>query len=498
MKKLLTLLTAVTGIALFTVSCEKKIDVPDYGSIQGIVLDDSTNLPVAGVQITTTPASGSFLTDSDGVFILEKVPVGETSVKAEKKGYKVRSVAVNVVADDTVSVSMLITLDDDDNTVSPGGDFSDPTPNDGDTEIGVDTTLSWQYSDSTNKDVTYDLYLYAANAPAQKKVLEDTTDMAYRVKDLSYSTTYFWYVIAKEDDQKVAISDVWSFTTVDQPDNRLVYARQSSGSYEVYSAGLDGSTPLKLTSSPARDWNPALSPLITKVAFTSDRSSGYNIYHTNRDGSLLTKVTTLPVTGYHNDGLGYCWSPNGGGFAYSHYDKIYYIDKEGLNFSSIIDTAPQGKNWRELDWNGPSQKIVAQAVGVNIYESEIYIMDANGNNAQLIVGDTVGRTDHPVFSPDGSKILYTHDAQGFNSVNGRQLDARIYLLDLTTMKQTDLSQGKTAGTNDLMPEFSANGAEVIFMNEDNTGGGVPEIWKMAIDGSNRQLILSDGTMPHVR
>ena len=42
------------------------------------------------------------------------------------------------------------------------------------------------------------------------------------------------------------------------------------------------------------------------------------------------------------------------------------------------------------------------------------------------------------------------------------------LLDITSGVLTDASNGKTDGTNDLDPRFSANGANLIYTNSDNT------------------------------
>ena len=55
-------------------SCdETTMDVINYGSINGTVQDGDTYLPLAGVQITTTPPSISLLSDSAGKFSIPKI-----------------------------------------------------------------------------------------------------------------------------------------------------------------------------------------------------------------------------------------------------------------------------------------------------------------------------------------------------------------------------------------------------------------------------------------
>ena len=493
MKTLLSTASLALLAALMFSSCEKKIEVAEYGSISGTVYADSSNQPLANVRISTSPASGVVLTDSNGSFTIPTVPTGETTVKAEKTGYNTQSVSVKVVKNQTVDVFFLLTHPDPKSPTYE--EITDPEPHHQAQQVPVDTSLSWSFS-GEDTTVTFDVFLYSSHTSTQQSIVTDTTGTSVEVNGLRYETTYYWYVVARKDGEKIASSEVWSFTTADLPDNHLVFAREVDGSYEVFSSSLTGEYQFPLTTSPALDWNPSLNSLVSRIAFTSNRGFDYQIYHMNRTGSDLNQVTTLAVTGYHNQGLGYCWSPNSNGFLYSHYDKLYYINKDGSGLTSIIDTAPGTKNWREVDWHGSTQKIVAQAVGSQIYNSEIYIMDQDGSNAQLLVADSAGRTDHPVFSIDGTQILYTHDAQGLNSADGRQLDSHIYLLDLATMNVTDLSVNKPAGSNDLMPEFSPNGSKVIFVNMDNTGTGPAEIWEMDLTGANRTLIVEDATMPH--
>lgn len=493
MKKVATLLATIFAAALLFTACEEKIEVEEFGVITGVVLSDSANTAIANARISSTPASSIALTDSNGNFSLSRVPVGEIAVKAEKNGFKMQTSSVNVQEGDTVNVFFLLTESATSNTGNNEDDLFNPYPEDEATNIPVDTNFTWSYRGSTT-NLTYDVFLYSSNSPVKTEVVVDTNEASVNLSNLDYETLYFWYVVAKKNGNEVATSKIWSFRTQDFPDNPLVFAREVNGNFEIFSSSLMGNTQVQLTNHSSRNWNPATNPANTKIAFTSNRVFDYQIYAMDEDGDDLEQVTYHPVTGYHNQGLGYCWAPNGSGFLYSHYDKLYFVRNDGSGLTTIKDTAPASKNWREVDWSGYTNKIVAQATGVNIYNSEIYLMDDDGSNVTLLVPDNPGRTEHPVFSLDGSKILYTHDAQGSNSSTGRQLDARIYMLDLSTMNVTDLSANKPAGTNDLMPEFSPNGAKIIFVNEDNTGTGAA-IYEMDLNGDNRELVLDNATMP---
>ncbi|HPN38108.1 MAG TPA: carboxypeptidase-like regulatory domain-containing protein [Melioribacteraceae bacterium] len=73
---------------------------PIYGTIEGIVTDSKTALPVAGVNITTNPPTASVLTDLQGRYTIPQVLRLSGSNKynliASKNGYK-KSTEVNII-----------------------------------------------------------------------------------------------------------------------------------------------------------------------------------------------------------------------------------------------------------------------------------------------------------------------------------------------------------------------------------------------------------------
>ena len=92
--------------------------------------------------------------------------------------------------------------------------------------------------------------------------------------------------------------------------------------------------------------------------------------------------------------------------------------------------------------------------------------------------------------------MYTRDVSGFESADGRQLDSRIFILDLSTMTATDISTSKQQGTNDLRPRFSPFGSKIIFTNVLNDGSGTVSTYTMDIDGNNRNLLFENADMPN--
>jgi len=102
--------------------------------------------------------------------------------------------------------------------------------------------------------------------------------------------------------------------------------------------------------------------------------------------------------------------------------------------------------------------------GNTIYESDIFILDIDGNYLRQIFTDIPGRTGGLQFSIDGN-------------LSGIEF------------------RGKEAGTNDLDPRFSPDGSKIIFVNTNNDGISVRNIMVMDIDGRNRTILFEDAEMP---
>ncbi len=483
-------------LALMVVfSCSDEPVSPEKnGHIRGKVTDAETGQGVPVCVINTSPPTVSITTDSAGNYQILNIPEGNYTVTASKKDYLKTSVSVAVKGGDTTIANIILSPSENKNTQPSIPD--NPTPANGATDQPTELTLSWSASDPDPDDsLSFDILFYQANE-APRYIVVDWRDSSYTVSQLNYNTTYYWQVKVRDSQGATSLGEVWSFTTLPLPHNPIVFASNRNGNFEIYSTGPDSSETrlVQLTRTESREWWPRLSPTGEKIAFVSDRTIEYQIFTMNRDGSEVFQVTSLPVAGYHNYGMGFCWSPTGTQFLYSHYDKLYRINIDRSNLTEIA-TAPAGRNFREVDWSPLGDKIVVLTIGSWFYDSEIYLMNADGSNMTLLVDNWPGAIESPSFSPDGSKILFTHDISGFEAGNGRQMDTHIFLLDLASGDTTDLSSGKPAGTNDLYPRFSPDGSRIIFCNAPNDGSNPGDLWLMETNGQNRKKLLANGMMP---
>ena len=199
-------------IVIFT-SCEtNQLDIVNYGSINGIVLDAETYQPVPGVMITTTPASIAVLSDSSGRFTIQKVIEGDIAVNVKKKDYLSNSLSVAIYGNTSTQMNFLLFKDE---TNIGAISIYDPVPGNGAVNQNLSITFNWNVEgNSANLQLTYNIYIFESNSTVQKLLGENVDLLQVTTSGLKLSTTYYWYVVAKYEGNKVAVSPTWSFKTV--------------------------------------------------------------------------------------------------------------------------------------------------------------------------------------------------------------------------------------------------------------------------------------------
>jgi len=198
----------------FLTSCDEvKLDIVNYGSVSGTVVDGETYLPLQGVLITTIPASVSLLTNVEGKFTIPKIIEGDVAINVKKKDFLSNTISVAIYAEENSTVDFLIYKDE--NNV---GNITiyDPVPGNGALDQLTGFSLKWNVNGKKAlTELNYSIYIFESNSTVQKLVGEGIIEKAVTVADLKYSTTYFWYVVANYEGNKIAFSPTWSFKTRD-------------------------------------------------------------------------------------------------------------------------------------------------------------------------------------------------------------------------------------------------------------------------------------------
>ena len=96
---------------------------------------------------------------------------------------------------------------------------SDSVPSDGATGLSPNVSFEWYCYDPDPQDtVTYDFYFGTDNPPIAKLYV-DLHSTATTVQNLSYSTTYYWRIVAKDSRNAWTYGPIWSFTTGAHPNS---------------------------------------------------------------------------------------------------------------------------------------------------------------------------------------------------------------------------------------------------------------------------------------
>lgn len=222
--------------------------------------------------------------------------------------------------------------------------------------------------------------------------------------------------------------------TSSQNGKRLAFMRDIEGidSYSLWRMNWDGSGLKRLTQKGKRGLFPSMSDDGSKIVFTRKDRGVWEIFTIGFDGNGLEKVTNFRESKKRPGWGAYAsWSPDGKQIVYS------------IRF--------QGGNG-----------------------SEIYLMDANGQNTKQLTDNNY--TDNsPDFSPDGKYIAYNSLANGTTR--------ETILLDVKSGERKGL--GNVASGFGL--QWSPDGKQIAYSG---TIGSKSDIFIMNADGSNQKRLTS--------
>lgn len=220
---------------------------------------------------------------------------------------------------------------------------------------------------------------------------------------------------------------------------------------EILVMNADGSEVTPITDNGAADFDPDWSHDGEWIAFTSNRSGVFDLYIMRPDGSDVCQLT--------NDGLNSLtprWSPSGNRIGYHartannrETSELYLIEVDTSNpCQEVVQSEPfqlTSNNARDqwLDWSPDGQDVIyTSGQGRPVGEQIIYRFNLEANETVAIT-DAAANDDDPVWSPDGSLIAFDSDRDG-----NRFFD--LYILDVAS---GEISQLTTDEADDVAPAW---------------------------------------------
>lgn len=489
------LLFCCTLLFILSSCSENLVDKKLVGSISGKVVIIGTNTPLANVKITTAPTTTTTFTDQNGQFVIQDAPVGDYSVKAEIKGYLLGIQGANLKTDGQ-NVSVVFEMKDDNSLNSPPTIpvLTSPTAN----AVNQPTSilLTWTCSDPDPTDILKYTVIVKNSLNSDVLTVKDLTTQSYLLDNLKFGTSYFWQVIVSDGVNPDVYSETQRFTVSAVPQNRFHFVRSLNGNRVIYSTDANLST-FQFTNSNYNSFRPRKSNNAGLVAFLRTVGGNNQLFTANLDGSNVFQVTAIAPAGFNLTDIDFSWSANGKELLYSNFDKLYRINKDGSGLEKIYQT-PDGSLISECDWSKDGSMIALKTNNLDGYNVKIYIIDLQGNVIKNVLQNMQGAAGGLDFSVDGKKLLYTYDISGFQNLEYRQLNTHIFIFDLDSNSNTDLSAFTRipAGSIDIDPRFSPNEAAVIFTNTSNDGLSQKNIYTIQIaDYSSRTLLISNAEMP---
>jgi len=136
-------------------------------------------------------------------------------------------------------------------------------------------------------------------------------------------------------------------------------------------------------------------------------------------------------------------------------------------------------------------KVVEQGVS-----DDMYVVSADGTSLTQLTDD-LGYEDHPDWSPDGSRILYTH----YRKLKGEDnwSDANVWVMNADGSGKVQLTKHLTKGDLwDMNATWSPDGKQIALNRlEWVKKGAFVDVFVMNADGSGLKLVTTAGPVVHV-
>jgi dipeptidyl aminopeptidase/acylaminoacyl peptidase len=214
---------------------------------------------------------------------------------------------------------------------------------------------------------------------------------------------------------------IWGGIDLSPDGSEVAFSWNRSGSFEIFSAPLEGERIFQLTEANERSVSPRWSPDGKQLAFMRDRGGDerFDIWLVDRDGERERNLTNEPGV-MHRD---IEWSPDGTKLSYTANsagkDKgfaVHVIDVKTGAKRALTDGVRDDLQPR---WSPDGTLLVFSSRREDVRtNADLYVVAASGGDATRLEtrGGIDGESIDPRWSPDGTRISFTSDTRGRHEV----------------------------------------------------------------------------------
>ncbi|WP_420627507.1 TolB family protein [Candidatus Leptofilum sp.] len=259
----------------------------------------------------------------------------------------------------------------------------------------------------------------------------------------------------------------------------VIFTQHVAGNSDIYILPVDQADPIRLTTHPAADRDPAWGPDGTEIAFASRRDGNWELYVYNIPNRELRRVTR---------DLAYdaapSWSPDGQWLAYESYRDgnldIFLIKADGSEGPFRLTDSP----WPDFEpaWSPGGRHIAFTSLRSGSRDIFVRSLDAGINGGVVNLTQTPDLDeDEAAFSPDGRTLVYAEHSAGFPV---------IYALPLTEAYQP-AAPAYSLGQQGHSPAWSPDRRSMLFVYDQGERSfllsGSVEAWSAV-----PQMFVTDG------
>lgn len=494
MKNIIAIVLCSIALSI-TISCsEEGIEDTGFGKLTGTVVSAGDNEPLKNVKITTTPASTTVFTNAEGKFEIEKIKTGEYSVQADKDDYLPTFKSASVIKNETSIVVFELENSTFNNKPPSAPDLI--SPEDNSTIDSTQVNFVWSSIDPDGDELTFSLEL-RNDQNTEVETFTEITDTTYTYSTLMLGATYYWQVIADDGINEPVLSVVKTFNVIESPaENRFLFVRNINGNNVIFSTDEEGNE-FQLTSENTNSFRPRRNVAARKIAYLQTTGAQVDVYTMDLDGSNQFKVTSnVSPNGFNLNEINIAWPQNSDRIYFPSFDKLYRIRSSGQGLQEIYQTT-DGSFISEVSVSESANLLALKTNDINGYNVSIFTVKLNnGDLIDTILSGALGGASGLDLSFTNNQLVYSYDVDELQTSDYRRADSRIFIYDLVANTATDVSGNKAAGTNDLEPIFSPNGAFVLFTNTSNDGISQKNVFKLEVSASDtRTELFTDAFMP---